>query len=112
MPMCSSQVLLGLESSVRAWSRNQRSLADVYESSPVGDCKCERYVQYISTDEHNQSICEPKNDHTQKKLEIPMNFLSDAGSKIVDEVGEITGSGQKQFTYRDDRKCYESESND
>ena len=51
MPMCLSRVLLGLESSARAWSRNQRSCADVFKSSPVGGCKYEMYVRYISNDE-------------------------------------------------------------
>ena len=50
--MCLSRVLFGLESSARARSRNQRSRANVFESSPVGGCKYERYVRYISTDEH------------------------------------------------------------
>ena len=52
MPMCSSRVLLGLESSARTQLRNHRSRADVFESIPVGGCKYERYVQYASTDEH------------------------------------------------------------
>ena len=51
MPMCSSQVLLGLESSAHARSRSHRSRADVCESIPVGGCKYERYVLYVSTDE-------------------------------------------------------------
>ena len=49
--MCLSQVLLGLELSARAWSRSHRLRADVWESSPVGGCKYERYVWYVSTDE-------------------------------------------------------------
>ena len=52
MPMCSSQVMLGLESSARDRSRNDRSRADVCESSPVGGCKYKSYVRYVSTDEH------------------------------------------------------------
>ena len=52
MPMCSSQVLLGLGSSARDRSHSHRSRADVCESSPVGGCKYKRYVQYVSTDEH------------------------------------------------------------
>ena len=48
--------LLGLESSARAWLHNQRSQADVFESSSVGGCKYERYVQYISTNEHHYVI--------------------------------------------------------
>ena len=47
--MCSSRVLLGLESSARARSRNQRSRADMFESSHVGGCKYKMYVRYIST---------------------------------------------------------------
>ena len=31
------------------------------------------------------------------KADIPMNFLTNPGSKIVSEVGQIPGSGQKQF---------------
>ena len=33
--------------------RNHRSCADVLESSPVGGCKYERCVRYVSTDEHS-----------------------------------------------------------
>ena len=51
MPMCSSLFLLGLESSAQSGSCNQSSRADVFESSPVGGCKYERYVRLISTDE-------------------------------------------------------------
>ena len=32
-----------------------------------------------------------------QKAETPMNFLTNAGSKIVDKVGEITGAGQNKF---------------
>ena len=31
------------------------------------------------------------------KVEIRMNFLTNSGSKIVDEVGEIPGAGQTKF---------------
>ena len=35
----------------------------------------------------------------RQKSQIPMNFLTNAGSEIVDEVGEIPGSGQtKSYT--------------
>ena len=30
----------------------------------------------------------------RQKGEIPMHFMTNAGSKIVDEVGEITGAEQ------------------
>ena len=33
----------------------------------------------------------------RQKVEIPINFLTNAGSKIVDEVGEIPGPGQTKF---------------
>ena len=33
----------------------------------------------------------------RQKEKVPMNFLTNAGSKIVDEVGEIPGSGQNKF---------------
>ena len=33
----------------------------------------------------------------RKKSDILMNFLINAGSKMVDEVGEIPGSGQKKL---------------
>ena len=33
----------------------------------------------------------------RQKVEIPMNFLTNAGSKIVDGVVEITGAGQTKF---------------
>ena len=56
VPICSSRVLLGLESSVRDRSRNRLSRADVFESSPVRGCKYERYVQYISTYEQIQQV--------------------------------------------------------
>ena len=52
MPMCSSRVLLGLESSARAQSRDRLLRADVFESSPVGGCEYKSYVRYISTDKH------------------------------------------------------------
>ena len=64
MPMCSSRVLFGLDSSTCAWSRNQCPRADVFESIPDGGCKYEKYVRYISTDEQYfsffnvESICE------------------------------------------------------
>ena len=51
MPMCSSRVLFGLESSARARSRDRILRADVFELSPVGGCNYERYVRYISIDE-------------------------------------------------------------
>ena len=51
VPMCSSRVLLGLESIARARLRNHRSCANVCDSSPVGGCKYERDVRYVSTDE-------------------------------------------------------------
>ena len=38
-----------------------------------------------------------KHDHKQKKVGITMNFLTDSGSKMVDEVGEIPGVGQKIY---------------
>ena len=34
------------------------------------------------------------------KAEIPMNLMNNAGSKIVSEVGEISGSGQKNSIQR------------
>ena len=34
------------------------------------------------------------------KAEILVNFLTNAGSKIVDEVGEIPGAGQKNSIQR------------
>ena len=52
MRMCSSRVLLGLESSARTRSHNQHSSADVFDSSPVEGCKYERCLRYISTDGH------------------------------------------------------------
>ena len=33
----------------------------------------------------------------RQKADIPMNLLTNAGSKIVDEVGEIPGAGQTKF---------------
>ena len=36
----------------------------------------------------------PKNDYKQTKPEIPMKFLTNAGSKIVGKVGIIPGAGQ------------------
>ena len=51
MPMCSIRVLFGLESSARSRSRDRLSGSDVFKLSPVGGCKYERYVLYISTDE-------------------------------------------------------------
>ena len=44
------------------------------------------------------------------KLDIPINLLTNAGSKIAEEVGEITGSGQKIPPW-DDSKYFESEWN-
>ena len=44
--------MLGLESSARAWLRDRLLRADVFESIPVGRCKYERYIRYISTDKH------------------------------------------------------------
>ena len=49
--MFSSQVMLGLEASARDWSRSHCSHSDMCESIPVGGCKYERYVLYVSTDE-------------------------------------------------------------
>ena len=62
MPMCSSRVLFGLESSGRALSRNWLSHANVFELSPVGGCKYERYVRCISTNEQRQ----PAKHHVAK----------------------------------------------
>ena len=73
MMMCPSQVLLGLESSARARSRNQRLCADVFESSIVGGCKYKRYVRYISTDEQRT----PKQSHMELRVEwgtMPRDF--------------------------------------
>ena len=47
---------MGLELSAHARLRNQRSCVDVFESSPVGGCKYERYIRYISTDEQKLPI--------------------------------------------------------
>ena len=33
----------------------------------------------------------------RRKVKIPMTFMTNEGSKIVDEVGEIPGSGQAKF---------------
>ena len=44
--------MLGLGSSARARSRDRLSRADMFKSSPVGGCNYERYIRYISTDEH------------------------------------------------------------
>ena len=33
----------------------------------------------------------------RQKVEIPMNFLTTAGSKVVYKVGEITGAGQTKL---------------
>ena len=33
----------------------------------------------------------------RQKAQIPMNFLTDAGSKILGGVGEILGTGQTKF---------------
>ena len=71
VPMCLSRFLLGLESSARDWSRNQRSRADVFESSHVGGCKYKRYVQYISTNEQLQI-------KTSRKLNDPYEQPSSA----------------------------------
>ena len=39
----------------------------------------------------------PKIITNRQKYDIPMNFLTNAWSKIVDYVGEIIGSGQTRF---------------
>ena len=39
----------------------------------------------------------------RKKADIPMNFLTNSGPKIVDKLGEIPGAGQKNPS-RDDSK--------
>ena len=52
VPMCLSRFLLGLEASARAQLRDRISRDDVLESSPVRDCKYDKYVRYISTYKH------------------------------------------------------------
>ena len=44
----------------------------------------------------------------REKAEITVDFLINTGSKIVDEVGEIPGAGQKKSSI-DDSKCFDSE---
>ena len=39
----------------------------------------------------------------RQKAEIPMNFMINAGSKILDEIGEILVSGQKKSSKDDSR---------
>ena len=43
----------------------------------------------------------------RQKAEINMDLMNSAGSKIVDEVREITGAGQN-ISSRDDKKYSES----
>ena len=54
--MCSSRVLLVLESSARDCLRSHCSRANLCELSPVGGCKYKRYVRYVSTDEQLKLI--------------------------------------------------------
>ena len=42
----------------------------------------------------------PKIITNRQKLEMPMNFLTNSGSKIVYEVGEIPGAGQEKSIRR------------
>ena len=46
---------------------------------------------------YNQPVWKYKHDKNRQKSDIPTNVLTNAGSKIGDEVGEITGSGKKKF---------------
>ena len=39
----------------------------------------------------------PKMIKNRLKLEMPMNFMTNSGSQIVDEVGKIHGAGQTKF---------------
>ena len=50
----SSRVLLGLELCARVQLRSRRSRAYVFESIPVWGCKYKRYVRYVSTDERKR----------------------------------------------------------
>ena len=44
------------------------------------------------------NLFEDRNMITNRlKADIPMNFLTNSGSKIVGEVGEIPGAGQNRF---------------
>ena len=49
LPRCVRRVVLGLESSVSARSHDWRLVVNVFELSPIGGCKYERYVRYINT---------------------------------------------------------------
>ena len=76
MPMCLSRVLLGLESSARARSCNHRSRSGVCESSIVGGCKYERYVRYVSTDEHTlvTTLCRKLVDYVERSCSFVMHL--------------------------------------
>ena len=52
----SSRVLLGLASSARVRLRSYVSRAYVFESSHIWGCKYKRYVRYVSTDEQFWTI--------------------------------------------------------
>ena len=67
MPMCSSRLLLVLELSARDRSRSHCLRADVCKSIPVGGCKYERYVRYVSTDEHISPIITDDRPHPNKR---------------------------------------------
>ena len=44
------------------------------------------------------NLFEDRNMITNRlKADIPINFLTNSGSKIVSEVGEIPGAGQNRF---------------
>ena len=42
----------------------------------------------------------PRMITNRKKAEITVDFLINTGSKIVDEIGEIPGSGQNKIIHR------------
>ena len=77
MPMCSSQVLLGLELSARARSRDQLSRDNVFELILVGGCKYERYVCYTSTDKQILALQAKLLDmeNIEARLQLTMNAL-------------------------------------
>ena len=70
VPMCSSQVLLGLESSALARLRYPLLRDDVFELSPVRGCKNKRYIQFISTYEQIH-----QHQYQKRKVMIYMMFM-------------------------------------
>ena len=77
------------------WSGLKISFLGIKKVTKDGSYLGEIIMVYIGTTIN--LFVNPKMITNRQQLDIPMIFLTNAGSKIVDKVGEIPGSGQTRF---------------